>query len=615
MRRLLCASSAACLALPCSVSAQPQDEAAVVVTASRTGDIDGPAIADREAIARRQPSSLLDVLGDAPGVRAFSTGGPAGGSFVSIRGGEPNFTAVLIDGVRLNDPTNSAGGAFDFALLDPAMVDRIEIARMAGSAVHGSDALSGVVQVVTRDPARSGFGIGGQAWIDSRYGGAVSASASGGWGSGGLRVSAGYHDSGDGDPAGTLRRSQALARARGQLGSFRIDALGLDARTSGTAFPEDSGGPQLAVIRTRAAREGDLAVASVALSQDPAKAVRPTVSLQYSRGHDASDSPPIAPGVLDGVPASSAHTRFARLEAIGAVAADIGTATVSLGGALLRENGRSDGILDFGFPVPVTFARTRVTRSGFAEATLRPAAALTLNGAVRYDTLEGGEGHWTGRGGIGWRIAPGSARLVARVASGYKQPSLYALGQPLIGNSMLRPERSRSAEAGIEWPLQSGRVALTVFENRFRELIDFDAVAFRLVNREDVRASGAEAEVALRLGQGWSLAAALTRVSLDSATALRGRPRWNGNLRLHWERGRWQVAGAVRGNGAFDDSSIPTGAVVTAGHVEADAGVRYALRERASIRLSLLNLGDDRSWDAVGTPSPGRSLRLALTLE
>jgi iron complex outermembrane receptor protein/vitamin B12 transporter len=87
-----------------------------------------------------------------------------------------------------------------------------------------------------------------------------------------------------------------------------------------------------------------------------------------------------------------------------------------------------------------------------------------------------------------------------------------------------------------------------------------------------------------------------------------------GNARLTWHRGRWEVTGAVRGNSSFDDSSIPTGPVVTDGHVEGDLGVRVSLFHNLAVRLTVLNLGDSGNWVAVGTPAPGRSIRLALTL-
>jgi vitamin B12 transporter len=593
--------------------AGPND--AIIVTASRTGIDDSVAVADREAIARRQPASLLDVLDTLPGVRAFPTGGPAGGSFVSIRGGEPNFTAVMIDGVRLNDPTNSAGGAFDFSLLDSLVVERVEVSRVAGSAIHGSDALSGIVQIVTRDPAPRGIRPGALGWIDSRYGGAGSASLSGGWGSGGVIAAGGYYDSGDGDPAGTLRRIQWFGRGLQSIGNFRISALGLRADTRGTGYPEDSGGPLLATNPARETREGNLSLAALALTRDRSVAIRPSLSLSWGVQHADSDTPAIFPGALDGVPATTTDTRFTRLEAIGALAGDLGPLTLSVGAAALREDGRSAGTLDFGFPLPVRFAMRRVTHSGFAEASLHASPALTLTGAARYDSLSGGDGHWTGSGNLRWEIAAGGPRLFAHVANGYKRPSLYALGHPLIGNPALAPETSRSLDAGVEYPFASGQASLTVFDNRFRNLIDFDPALFRLVNRDSVRARGAEAALSLRLGGGWSAAGSLTWLSLDSATPLRGRPRWNGNLALSWDSGPFRVEGSLRGNSAFNDSSIPTGARVTPGHAEADAGLRYRVRDHVAVRLVLHNLGDNRSWNAVGTPQPGRSLRLSIVLD
>jgi outer membrane cobalamin receptor len=587
----------------------------IIVTASRTGVDGSVAVADRETIARRQPASLLEILETLPGVRAFPTGGPAGGSFLSIRGGEPNFTAVMIDGVRLNDPTNSAGGAFDFSLLDPLVVERVEVSRVAGSAIHGSDALSGVVQIVTRDPAQRGIRPGALGWIDTRYGAAGSASLSGGWGSGGVIVAGGLYDSGDGDPAGTLRRTQWFGRAHQSVGSFRISALGLRADTRGTGYPEDSGGPLLAVNRARETREGNLSLTALTLTRDRSAAIRPSLSLSWSVQHADSDTPAIAPGVLSAVPATTADTRFTRLEAIGALAGDLGPLTLSVGGAALREDGRSAGTLDFGFPLPVSFAKRRVTHSGFAEASLRPTPALSLTGAVRYDSLSGGDGNWTGSGNVRWEISGGGPRLFAHVASGYKRPSLYALGHPLIGNASLAPETSRSLDAGVEVPLGGGQASIALFDNRFRNLIDFDPALFQLVNRDSVRARGAEAALSLRLAGGWSVGGSVTYLSLDSATPLRGRPRWNGNLALSWDSGPFRAEATLRGNSAFNDSSIPTGARVTAGHAEADAGLRYRVRDNFAVRLMLHNLTDNRSWNAIGTPQPGRSLRLSLVLD
>lgn len=596
--------------------AQPVDASDILVTASRTGNADNAVTGfDQNRVDERQPGSLLELLGDLPGVRAYSTGGPGGTSVLSIRGGEANFTSIMLDGVRLNDPTNVEGGAFDFNLLDPQIVERVEVVRSATSAIHGSDALSGVVQIVTAKPSKAGPQAGANIWFDSRYGGAVSGSISGGWASGGMLVSAGHYDSGDEDPAGDVRRDQLFVKARQAVGGFALETFSLFSDASARGFPQDSGGSSFAINRTLEIRDNDLQIFALRLLPDIRTKLRPHLSLNYTLQHGDSDTPAIAPGILNGVPAVTAQTRLARLEASGHLVADIGPLTLSAGASILRENGRSSGTLDFGFPLPVDFALTRVTHAGFAEGSWRVGSGLTLNGAVRYDRLRGSDGNWTGRADILWSSDDGNVEFFARVGTGFKQPSLYALGHPLIGDPALKPERSRSLEAGMTGKFGQANLGLTIFDNRFRNLIDFDPVIFRLTNRSRVETRGVELYANSQLGGGFFLDGALTFLSTESPTKLRGRPRWSGNLRGGWEYGRWQILATARSNSAFFDSSIPTGLITTPGHIAVDVGGAYRLNSKARVRLTLRNLGDEDYQDAVGVLAPGRSLRLSLIFE
>lgn len=615
-RKQLLIALGALSGLPGTAFAQSVAQVPILVTATRTGA--GPASdtsLERDQIAQRQTGSLLEVLNDLPGVRAYSTGGAAGGSVLSIRGGEANFTSVLLDGVRLNDPTNPEGGAFDFALLAPQVVERIEVSRAASSAVHGSDALSGVIQLITRSPKAAEFAATGTAWLDSRYGGSISASASGGWSSGGLLLSGGHYNSGNGDPAGRLRRSQVLAKAQQNLADFTLEAQGLYADTAGQGFPQDSGGPRFAVNRALELRSSDLALFAIRLRRDSAALIRPNLSISYSVQNGETTTPAIAPGRLSGVPAITAQHRFTRLEAIGYVLTDVGAVRLSAGGAILREAGRSAGTLDFGFPVPVVFELTRVTRAAFAEATWRPVAGLMIDAALRHDAPQGAAGNWTGRGGITWSIGNQGPQIFARIGNGFKQPSLYALGHPLIGDPALRPERSRSLEAGFTVPHARGKASFTVFHNRFRNLIDFDPVQFRLTNRSRVETSGIELAAQTDWTTGVSAGGALTYLAVDSATPLRGRPRWQGHVRTSWEHGVWQALAILRWNSEFNDSAIPTGAVISPGHVEADFSAAVRLDQRLRLRCTVRNLWNERYANAVGVPAPGRSLRVSLEFE
>lgn len=591
-----------------------QTAAPIVVTASRTGAA-APATLSAESIARLQAPTLLDALNDVAGVRAVAANGIGGGSFVSIRGGEPNFTLVLIDGIRVNNATNSQGGAFDFTLIDPALVGAVEIERGPASAVHGSDALSGVINIRLRDPQRSATQIGGRAMLGSDGERGGSGTVAQGWGSGGLLLGAAAYESGAADAGSDVQRGQGIARLRQRIGGYDATLLGLYATNAHRAFPQDSGGPRLAVNRAQETGSGTLWMAGASLRRGPDAAVRPNLSLSWSQQEDQAATPAIAPGVLSAVPAITVRNRLARVEAIADVTATLGPLTATAGGALLDERGRSVGTIDFGFRVPTDFRIDRRTLSGFAEATLRPGLGFTLSAAGRYDAVRAGPRVWTGRGAVSWQPTARLPTVFARYGSGFKLPSFYALGNPLIGRATLRPERSRVWEAGAAWTRTRYRLHVAYFDNRFSDLIDFDPLSFALVNRDRVTIRGVEGEAAVSLGQRVDLSAAVTRLHIASPTPLRNRPDWQGNVQFVWRPlARIALNGALRFNGDYADSAVPTGLVVTPGRAQADLGARWSATEQVTVSAALRNLADSRAETAVGFPELGRRLLITLVV-
>lgn len=609
---------AAYLLVMAAAPALPPPSDVIVVTASRTesAPTGGLSVVEAAEIERLQPASLLEVLDEVAGVRAFSTGGAGGRSFVSIRGGEPNFTLVLLDGVRLNDPTNSRGGGFDFFTIDPALVERIEVTRDSLSAVHGSDALAGAINIRLRSPTPGArrLTIRGQAGSegDSGFGAGLEA----GWSGGGVLASGSWYDSGGLTEESSLERRQAVGQLRHRLGGYEARLIGLYGHAGRSAFPEDSGGPRLAVNRERERGEAESMAAGLSFRRPSGAAIRPGLSLSWSRQEDRSVTPAIAPGALQGTPALAADSLFTRFEAIADVALGQGPLVAVAGAAWLRESGRSAGTIDFGFPLPVRFDLVRTTRSAFAEASLRPGGGLGFNLAARYDDVAGGGHRLTGRAAASWRPVEGGPTLFVRAGQGYKLPSFYALAHPLIGNPALLPERSRNFEAGVELLRRSGNaVRLALFVNRFRDLIDFDPATFTTVNRDRVRARGAELEGRWRPVRSLSLDGALSWLDLDSPTPLRGRPRWQGSLRAAWQASEAvELNAAVRFNSDYFDSSIPTGLVRADGHGEADLGVRWRLSGRFTLTAALRNVTGERYEDAVGFPSPGRVARATVAV-
>jgi vitamin B12 transporter len=119
-------------------------------------------IISREEIEARQSVSLTDALLFTPGVAVGRTGAEGGSASVFLNGGNSNFTKVLVDGASINPP----GGAVDFSSLTLDNIDKVEIVRGAESAIYGTDAVSGVIQLFThrgetRVPEANVFAEGG----------------------------------------------------------------------------------------------------------------------------------------------------------------------------------------------------------------------------------------------------------------------------------------------------------------------------------------------------------------------------------------------------------------------------------------------------------------------
>jgi len=149
------------------VTAQAEPSLAPQTTAPVT-------VISRDEIAARQTVSLADLLLFAPGIAIGRTGAQGGTTSIFLNGGNSNFVKVLVDGTPINPP----GGAVDFSNLTLDNIDKIEIVRGAESAIYGTDAVSGVIQLfthrgTTRVPEFSAFGEGGS-FSSGRGGGQLS---------------------------------------------------------------------------------------------------------------------------------------------------------------------------------------------------------------------------------------------------------------------------------------------------------------------------------------------------------------------------------------------------------------------------------------------------------
>ncbi len=140
--------------LPAAAGGASDELQTIVVTATRIPTPQSQiassiTVITAEDIAARQEQSLPDALKEVPGLNLVQSGGPGGQTSVFMRGTNSNHTKVLVDGIDLSDPSNPTG-AFDFAHFLMQDIQKIEVLRGPQSGLYGSDAIGGVVNIITK---------------------------------------------------------------------------------------------------------------------------------------------------------------------------------------------------------------------------------------------------------------------------------------------------------------------------------------------------------------------------------------------------------------------------------------------------------------------------------
>jgi vitamin B12 transporter len=612
-RASICAI-ALCL-LPGTSLAQSEN---VIVTATRlAGEQAGSnvSILDSETIAARDPGSVADLLHDLPGVFVQQSGG----SVVSLftRGAKPNFTLVLLDGVKANDPTNTRGGSYDFSTLDMNDIERVEFVRGPASAVYGSDAVGGVINIITRhggDTPEAGLTAEGGSFGQSRVAAHVGGPIGGATGNLGLS----YSDSGM-PVAGSTVKGTLLDGAL-SLPEIADTTISFNGRYSGniaTAFPDSSGGPRLSVLRSLDHRDIQEGVFGGHALRNIADWWNMALDYGfYDRGSNAT-SPGVAPSTQTpaGIPANGDNARFSRHEVTWTNRlTPLPGLEAALGVDMQAEHGVDDGFLQFGpAKLPTHFALDRTLWAGFAQARYQVMPEFSLSASGRYDDT-GATHHFSPQLRADYAPADWGTQFQLMWGKAYKLPSFYALGNPIVGDPTLKPEEAENVEGGISqrlWDL--GVWKLDGFATNYRDLIDFQPGAVpKLVNLSTVHVRGIETSLELK----WGTLSATPRLSYTNArnqltgAALRDVPSWLAGATLLWKPDpSWDVSFDLNHVGAMVDNSVPTGDVALPGHVRADLAVHYKLLPNLALQLGVDNLFDQHYEEVVGFPAAGVAVR------
>ena len=426
--------------------------APVVVTATRSevplrevlADV---TVIDRRDIERHQGVTVADLLGRVPGVQMARSGGPAGSTSVYVRGGETRFTAVLIDGVRVDTQTT---GGVTWEAIPLSQIERIEVVRGPASAVYGSDAIGGVIQIFTRKGqpgTQFDVGVGG-----GDYGTFKSdASVSGQVGtvdyafSGLSERSKGFDSRTDSNPDRDGYRSNG---GSGRVGwnvveGQRVEVSALrshvDGQYDGMSLTEDDRSLH------------DLESVHASWSAQWSAAWKSTVSL--GQGKDHYETRPSWYATDTRVRTTTwqndvhlgAHTVLATLER------------------------REDKLVNS----DVTSASNERTQDAVALGWgwRQDGVAFQVNG--RHDRNDAFGSVNTGSIGAGVDVAEGW-RVQSSISNGFRAPTVFQQFSEEYGNSALKPERSRSnIELALHHRAGAFESSATVYRNRITDLIVF----------------------------------------------------------------------------------------------------------------------------------------------
>lgn len=571
----------------------------VVVTAeARPAEIDGLAVAATvigpEEIERSRASNVLDLLRSVPGVDVVQSGGPEGVASIFLRGANSNQALVFVDGVKLNSPYY---GGVDLGSLATSNVERIEVVRGPYSALYGSEAIGGVVQLFTKR------GEGVPVRVSGRLAG-----GDGGTKDGAAAVTL---SRGPVEFAGTVRRfetngdlpNQFLAATN--LSAALDFALAQDFKIGFTARKDSSrsGIPFSGDVPTPF-RSTTFDATTFALPVTASLGPRTTLEAQVSYGIDR-------PTYLDPEdPWGFTGSRTDAKRWAGRTALSYASASnrISVGADVERTSVRNED--SYGLQLDDVSQRNWSVfgedRAEFFDRRL----AVTVG--ARYDRNSEFGGAFSPRAAVSFALSP-AFRLRAAGGGAFRAPTAGELYYPFAGNSALSPERSTSFEGGIDWTLGRGLVLeATAFTTDVRDLIFYDFASMENQNVGRARMRGGEVVLRGDLGKGVFARASYTYVdATDRDTGLpllrRPRNRASATMGQTMKDGTSATFTAVYVGPRDDVDAVTYRRVTDLSYVRVDVSMSGPrMFGGAVIFIRVTNLLGREYAEVAGYPSPGR---------
>lgn len=574
----------------------------------------------REQIDQRQAVSIPDMLLLVPGFSLGRTGRVGGITSLFLNGGNSNFTKVFVDGTSVNQP----GGSVDFSNFTLDNIEKVEVVRGAESALYGSDAMVGVIQLFThRGTTRiPEFILLGEDGSFSTGRGAAQLS-------GLLRqfdysaAAAYFSTAGQGPNDRFLNRTLS-----GNFGWRFSDTNQLRLTLRNNTSDAGIAGPTLLAPPDLNQHNGTHHFASN---------LRWNFQTGTSWHHELVAEESYLRQLI-AFPPSSFLSKFNRAGFTEQSSYLFRQGAVTAGYHYEVENGSAGG---------PHFRRNN--QAGYVDTRFLVASRLTLSAGARAEA----------NGSFGTRVVPragaaytmrfghdfwGATRLRSSYGEGIKEPRFdqsFGTNPCFPGNPNLRPEHSRTFNAGLDQRLASDRLRLSAnfFQNRFRDIVSFAfgqlpgtppsfcGIFFgSFFNTDAARARGFDLVVEARPAHWLTVSGnytydashvlqapnAFDPASMPGNRLLR-RPVHSGNLAFNaaFRRMSWNLYAYFTGRRTDSTFLAPTVAS-TAGYARFDFTARYGLRRNWSVFGRIENLFDKQYQEALGFPALGRDYRLGM---
>ncbi|MGI9203823.1 MAG: TonB-dependent receptor plug domain-containing protein [Woeseiaceae bacterium] len=537
---------------------------------------------------------IVDAIATAPGVTVTQSGSFGGFASVRIRGAASEQTLVIIDGVAVNDPS-SPGGGFDFSRLDPANVDRIEILKGPQSTLWGTDAIGGVVNIVTKRPAD---GFGGNAFAQGGSFGAFR---------GGAAVN-GANDRYDFRLSATGSTIDGISKADEKNGNVEKD--GYESATVSAV-----GGLNLpAAARLQASllwTDADLDFDSFSFGAQG----------NVGDGDESSETEELTANLTLQLPLFDGKLDNLLLVGI----ADIERENFSNGLPAFQSEGerttfRYQGDLALNEQNRMVFGAEREeTETGdddtsidglFALYEIQPFESLTLTAGLRRDDHARFGAETTGRLAVAYNPHE-QLTLSASWGEGFKAPTLFQTTFFCCGgiepNPNLRPEVSDAFDVGvtIRTADDRGELGLTYFDQDTTDLITFSFGNGTYENIAAANSSGYEVMAGFHFSEWASVTANYTNIdAMDQSGARLPRvPEHSGNVVLSISpRGSLSGTVSLRYNGSEEDANGDVSP-----WTRVDVAGRYRLNEQIELYGRVENMFDQDYQQVLGYGTPGVS--------